>query len=83
MNTEVVPGTKIATLHEFFDFMHCATDQPVHWNIESKFEPVRTNLTRTPAEFDAAFGEIIDKKSPEVKSRIYYQSFDVSGASRQ
>lgn len=73
---EVYPGTKIATLQEMFDFVKCATDEPVLFNIESKINPEQRNLTRSPEDFVAAMGKIFVAQGADVVDRITHQSFD-------
>jgi len=75
---EVQPGTKLSTLDEVFDFVDCATDEPVHFNIESKVNPVQKNETRSAAEFVAAMGAIFTARGDEFVNRITHQSFAVS-----
>lgn len=74
---EVQPGTKLSTLNEVFDFVQCATDEPVLFNIESKVNPVEKNQTRSAAEFVNAMGEIFVARGGDVIDRITHQSFDV------
>lgn len=75
---EVQPGTKLSTLDEVFDFVQCATDEPVLFNIESKVNPVERNQTRSAAEFVAAMGAIFTARGEAFVDRITHQSFDVS-----
>jgi hypothetical protein len=46
-----LPGTKISTLQEMFDFVDCATDDEILFNIESKVDGDFRNLTRAPEDF--------------------------------
>lgn len=46
-----LPGTKISTLAEVFDFVDCATDDEILFNIESKVDGDFRNLTRGPEDF--------------------------------
>lgn len=46
-----LPGTKISTLQEMFDFVECATDDEILFNIESKVDGDFRNLTRAPEDF--------------------------------
>lgn len=78
MNAEVQPGTKLSTLDEVFDFVECATDEPVLFNIESKVNPVQKNETRSAAEFVNAMGAIFAARGEAFIDRITHQSFDVS-----
>ncbi|KAK1923970.1 hypothetical protein DB88DRAFT_510350 [Papiliotrema laurentii] len=73
---EVYPGTEIATLQEMFDFVKCATDEPVLFNIESKVDGDFRNLTRSPEDFVAAMGAIFVAQGEDVVDRITHQSFD-------
>jgi hypothetical protein len=73
----VQPGTKLSTLDEVFDFIQCATDEPVLFNIESKVNPVQKNQTRSAGEFVEAMAEIFLKRGEEWVNRITHQSFDV------
>lgn len=75
---EVQPGTKLSTLDEVFDFVQCATDEPVLFNIESKINPVERNQTRSAAKFVDAMGKIFVGRGEDVVERITHQSFDVS-----
>ena len=78
LSVEVQPGTKLSTLDEVFDFVECATDEPVHFNIESKVNPVQRNETRSAAEFVNAMGAIFAARGEAFLDRITHQSFDVS-----
>lgn len=50
-----VPGTKISTLEEVFDFVRCVdTKREVFFNIESKVNPQFNGTTRTPDDFVTA-----------------------------
>jgi len=41
------PGLKISTLHELFEFVRCADpERTIHWNIESKINPMDPSSTR-------------------------------------
>lgn len=51
-----LPGTKISTLPEMFDFVKCATDDEILFNIESKVDGDFRNLTRTPEDFAEVSG---------------------------
>ncbi|KAI9639087.1 Glycerophosphoryl diester phosphodiesterase [Dioszegia hungarica] len=73
---EVYPGTKLSTLDEMFDFVQCATSDPVLFNIESKINPDVTNQTRSPADFVAAMGKVFVGRGADVVDRITHQSFD-------
>ncbi|KZV92499.1 PLC-like phosphodiesterase, partial [Exidia glandulosa HHB12029] len=69
------PGTKIATLQEFFDFVDCA--DPLHeilMNIESKIDAEHPNKTKSVAEFVERQHRLF-AASPYAKA-ITYQSFD-------
>jgi hypothetical protein len=61
-----------------FDFVKCATDDPVLFNIESKINPEQKNETRSPEDFVTAMGKIFVAQGPDVLDRITHQSFDVS-----
>lgn len=61
-----------------FDFVSCATSDPVLFNIESKINPDVTNQTRSPADFVEAMGKVFVKQGEAVLDRITHQSFDVS-----
>lgn len=63
-----------------FDFVQCATSDPVLFNIESKINPDVTNQTRSPADFVAAMGKVFVGRGADVVDRITHQSFDVSSA---
>ena len=63
-----------------FDFVSCATDDPVLFNIESKINPVDKNRTRAPEDFVEAMGAIFTAGGPELVDRITHQSFDVGSA---
>lgn len=52
-----LPGTKISTLPEMFDFVKCATDDEILFNIESKVDGDFRNLTRTPEDFAEVSGK--------------------------
>ncbi|KAF9452569.1 PLC-like phosphodiesterase [Macrolepiota fuliginosa MF-IS2] len=72
----IVPGTKLSTLDEVFDFVKCVdTKREVFFNIESKVNPQFNGTTRGPDDFvnlqHAAF-----IKSGYPVERITYQSFD-------
>jgi hypothetical protein len=76
---ETLPGTPIATLSEMFDFVACATDDPVLFNIESKVDGDFRNRTRSPEDFVGAMAEVFVSRGPDVLDRITHQSFDVRG----
>lgn len=78
IDSEVQPGTKLSTLSEVFDFVQCATDEPVLFNIESKINPVERNQTRSAADFVAAMGAAFSARGEAFMDRITHQSFDVS-----
>ena len=60
-----------------FDFVKCATDEPVLFNIESKVDGDFHNLTRSPEDFVAAMGAVFMAQGEQVVDRITHQSFDV------
>ncbi|GAA6014165.1 hypothetical protein JCM10207_006119 [Rhodosporidiobolus poonsookiae] len=72
----VVPGQKIATVEEVFDFVDCATDEPVLFNIESKVDGDFRNYTRAPEDFNDVFLSILEKRGAEFIDRVTHQSFD-------
>lgn len=78
-NPEVYAGTKISTLDEMFDFVECATDEPVLFNIESKINPDVPDQTRDYHDFVDAMGAVFLARGADVVDRITHQSFDVSG----
>jgi hypothetical protein len=61
-----------------FDFVKCATNEPVLFNIESKVDGDYHNRTRSPEDFVAAMGAIFVAQGEDVLDRITHQSFDVS-----
>ncbi|WVF70063.1 hypothetical protein IAT40_004850 [Kwoniella sp. CBS 6097] len=71
---EVVPGTKLSTLSEMFDFVSCATDEEVLFNIETKIDGDFHNLTRTPEDFVQAIGDVYEQYN--MMDRVTHQSFD-------
>ncbi|KAK4698697.1 glycerophosphoryl diester phosphodiesterase, partial [Phenoliferia sp. Uapishka_3] len=71
-----VPGTKLATLEEMFDFVACATDAPVLFNIESKVDGDFHNLTRSPEDFMEALTAVYKPMGCAMLDRITHQSFD-------
>lgn len=73
---EVYPGTKLSTLEEMFDFVSCATSEPVLFNIESKINPEVNNQTRSPQDFVSAMAKVFVSKN--MVDRVTHQSFDVS-----
>jgi hypothetical protein len=77
----VYAGTKISTLGEMFDFVKCATDEPVLFKIESKVDGDFRNLTRGPEDFVKAMGKIFTAQGRDVVKRITHQSFDVRSRS--
>lgn len=60
-----------------FDFVQCATDDPVLFNIESKVDGDFRNCTRSPEDFVAAMTEVFFSRGSDVVDRITHQSFDV------
>ncbi|GAA6031318.1 hypothetical protein JCM8097_005600 [Rhodosporidiobolus ruineniae] len=72
----LVPGQKISTVDEMFDFVECAMDEPVLFNIESKVDGDFHNLTRSPEDFNDVFLSILEKRGPELIDRVTHQSFD-------
>jgi hypothetical protein len=75
---DVYPGIKLSTLDEMFDFVQCATDEPVLFNIESKINPEYQNETRSPQDFVDIMGGVFAGRGADVLARITHQSFDVS-----
>ncbi|WVO17783.1 hypothetical protein L204_105481 [Cryptococcus depauperatus] len=73
---EVYTGTKISTMQQMFDFVKCATDEPILFNIESKIDGDFHNLTRGPEDFVDAMGKIFMAQGADVVDRITHQSFD-------
>lgn len=69
-------GTKLSTLPEMFDFVSCATDSPVLFNIESKVDGDFHNLTRSAHDFATAFTDLFKTFDPALVDRITHQSFD-------
>ena len=76
--SEVYPGTKLSTMDEMFDFVDCATSDPVLYNIETKVNPEKANATRSPEDFIAIMDKSFAKKDATFMDRITHQSFDVS-----
>ncbi|KAL8276519.1 hypothetical protein RQP46_011067 [Phenoliferia psychrophenolica] len=70
------PGTKLSTLIEFFDFVDCATDNPVLFNIESKVDGDYRNFTRSPEDFVDAMAAVFKPMGAAMMDRITHQSFD-------
>lgn len=70
------PGTKLSTLEELFDFVDCATDEPVLYNIETKVNPVQLNQTRAPQDFVDAFVKVLEPRGEAFIDRVTHQSFD-------
>lgn len=62
-------------MDEVFDFVECATSEPVLFNIETKINPDFRNETRGPAEFVAAFVKVLEGR-PGLIDRVTHQSFD-------
>lgn len=62
-----------------FEFVACATDEPILFNIESKVDADFANLTRSPEDFVRLMGEVFEAQGPAILDRITHQSFDVSG----
>ncbi|WWC58437.1 uncharacterized protein I303_100977 [Kwoniella dejecticola CBS 10117] len=71
---EVYPGTKLSTLSEMFDFVSCATDEEVLFNIETKIDSDYRNLTRSTEDFVAAIGEVYGQYN--IWDRVTHQSFE-------
>ncbi|GAA5821688.1 hypothetical protein JCM11251_000971 [Rhodosporidiobolus azoricus] len=71
----LVPGQKISTLDELFDFVDCATANPILYNIESKINAENETLTFRPAEFMDVFLPILQARGKEFVDRITHQSF--------
>lgn len=70
------PGTKLSTVEEMFDFVECATDAPVLFNIETKINPDFRNETRSPEDFVAAFAAVLSARGADLIDRVTHQSFD-------
>ncbi|ORY78424.1 PLC-like phosphodiesterase [Leucosporidium creatinivorum] len=70
------PNTTLSTLEQLFDFVDCATDEPVLFNIESKINGDHHNETRSPEDFVAAFKAILEPRGEGFIDRITHQSFD-------
>ncbi|RSH89083.1 hypothetical protein EHS25_002749 [Saitozyma podzolica] len=73
---EVYPGTRLSTLPELFDFVSCATDEPVLFNIESKVDGDFRNLTRGPEDFVKAMAGEFFSRGADFVDRVTHQSFD-------
>ncbi|WWC86085.1 uncharacterized protein L201_000956 [Kwoniella dendrophila CBS 6074] len=71
---EVYPGTKLSTLSEMFDFVSCATDEEVLFNIETKVDGDYHNLTRSASDFVKAIGDVYGKYN--IWDRVTHQSFE-------
>lgn len=71
-----VPNTTLSTLAQLFDFVDCATDSPVLFNIESKINGDHHNETRSPEDFVAAYAALFEPRGAEFMDRITHQSFD-------
>lgn len=65
-------------MDEMFDFVDCATSDPVLYNIETKVNPEKANATRSPEDFIAIMDKSFAKKDATFMDRITHQSFDVS-----
>nr|XP_019014794.1 uncharacterized protein I206_00880 [Kwoniella pini CBS 10737]OCF53575.1 hypothetical protein I206_00880 [Kwoniella pini CBS 10737] len=71
---EVYAGTKVSTLSEMFDFVSCATDEEVLFNIETKIDGDQRNLTRSVEDFVKAIGDIYSQYN--IWDRVTHQSFE-------
>ncbi|KAJ9099946.1 hypothetical protein QFC21_003953 [Naganishia friedmannii] len=68
-----LPGTKISTLAEVFEFVDCATDDEILFNIESKVDGDFRNLTRGPDDFVEAMVTLYKSLGPSIIDRITHQ----------
>ncbi|WWD09248.1 hypothetical protein V865_007370 [Kwoniella europaea PYCC6329] len=73
---ELYAGTKLSTLSEMFDFVSCATDEQVLFNIETKVDGDYHNLTRSAEDFVKAIGDIYAQYN--IWDRVTHQSFEWS-----
>ncbi|WVW82130.1 hypothetical protein I302_104135 [Kwoniella bestiolae CBS 10118] len=71
---EIYAGTKLSTLPEMFDFVSCATDEEVLFNIETKVDGDYHNLTRSAEDFVKAIGNIYGQYN--IWDRVTHQSFE-------
>lgn len=69
-----VDGTRIPTLASVFDLVRKAGNKTVRFNIETKLNPAKLNLTLPPEAFAKAVLDVIRREKME--SRVTIQSFD-------
>ncbi|MCU0227800.1 MAG: glycerophosphodiester phosphodiesterase [Bryobacterales bacterium] len=69
---QAVPGTRMPTLEEVFQ--EFAAVKGFHFNIETKIDPRRPELTPSPEEFSRLLVDLVRKYKME--SRVIVQSFD-------
>ncbi|NKB54934.1 MAG: glycerophosphodiester phosphodiesterase [Alphaproteobacteria bacterium] len=69
-----VDGTRIPTLAAVFDLVRRAGNETVRFNIETKLNPAKLNLTPPPEDFAKAVLDVIRREKME--SRVTIQSFD-------
>lgn len=69
-----VDGTKIPSLDEVFKLVRKSGNETVRFNIETKINPLRAELTVGPDEFAGALVEVIKRNGFEDRTAI--QSFD-------
>ncbi|GAA5895759.1 hypothetical protein JCM6882_001373 [Rhodosporidiobolus microsporus] len=71
----LVPGQKISTLPELFEFVDCATDELILYNIESKINAENETLTFRPSKFLDIFLPLLEARGAEFIDRVTHQSF--------
>ena len=69
-----VDGTPVPTLGEVFELVEKSTNRQVLFNIETKINPGKPDLTPTPERFVAAIVETVREHGME--QRVTLQSFD-------
>lgn len=69
-----VDGTRIPTLASVFELVRRAGNETVRFNIETKLNPAKLNLTPPPETFAQAVLDVI--RCAKMESRVTIQSFD-------
>ena len=71
---QAIDGTRVPTLGEVFDLVIRSGNQDVRFNIETKLNPDKPELSLPPAEFARAVLDVVH--AYKMESRVAIQSFD-------
>ncbi|SCV67012.1 BQ2448_5658 [Microbotryum intermedium] len=72
---QIHPRTILSTSQEMFEFVACATNEPVLFNMETKINPDFKNETRSPEDFVDAFVKVLKEVGKDRIDRVVHQNF--------